>query len=285
MTTPLADAIPLLAVTFGFGIVVFSLLWLIHGRIRDASIVDYWWAGGFAAIAWTEYSLGPGGGSTQLFVTLAVTLWAVRLTVHMAARHRARGFVEDRRYARFREAGGPDWPRRNLFSIFWLQAAVQWALALPIHAVMLAPALADPAEVAVLLGTALFFAGLGIEWIADLQLARFKAGEGRDGRIFTGGLWAWSRHPNYFGEAMLWWGLGLVAVGATGAWWVLAAPAALTFLLVKVSGVQPLEAELAGRPGWADYAARTSAFLPRPPRGWSRRAVDRKMAPDQGTGA
>jgi len=258
-----------LIATLLLGLVIFSVLWLIHGPRRDAGIVDWWWAGGFAATAWLEWVASGRAGGLQLFVTVAVTIWAVRLTVHLVVRHRRRGGIEDPRYAAMRARGGPNWPRTNLVTVFWLQAVVQWALAAPIHAALLHPEPGPLSPAALWLasaGCALFVIGFVIEWVADAQLSADKADPARRSRLVTTGLWAWSRHPNYFGEAVLWWGLGLVGAAASGLWWVLVATAALTVLLLKVSGIPPLEAVLATRPGWPDYAARTSAFLPRPPR-------------------
>ncbi|MEJ1158593.1 DUF1295 domain-containing protein [Prosthecomicrobium sp. N25] len=258
-----------LAATLALTLVVFSLLWLIHGRLKDASIVDYWWGAGFAAMAWLELALAGRAGPVQILVTVSVTLWATRLTLHMVQRHIEKGAVEDVRYARMREAGGPDWPRRNLVTIFWLQAVLQWIIAAPVHvALLVAPGdlPTGPGGAVFALGIALFAAGFAIEWAADAQLTAFRRLPGTRGRLCTTGLWAWSRHPNYFGETLVWWGLGLAAAAAAGGlWWVLAAPALLTLLLLKVSGIPPLEAELQKRPGWAAYRASTSAFVPLPP--------------------
>lgn len=269
MTRDPTEAVLPLALTLTLGIVIFSLLWLIHVRRRDASLVDYWWAAGFAATAWIEVAFAPRLGAVQIFVTAAVTVWAVRLTSHMVTRHIAKGGIEDKRYAALRAAGGPGWERRNLFTIFWLQAVVQWLLAAPIHVTLLGAPVAPPTgigPVAIVLGVCLFLTGFVIEAVADAQLARHGRRYGSGRSVFTGGLWAWSRHPNYFGEAVLWWGLGLVAAGETGQWWVLVAPAALTLILLKGTGIPPLEALMRDRLGWAAYAASTSAFVPLPPR-------------------
>jgi steroid 5-alpha reductase family enzyme len=257
-----------LTVTLAATLVVFSFLWLIHDRRKDASIVDYWWAAGFAAIAWIHLALTARLGPIQFFVTAAVTVWAVRLTYHLVARHRAKGGVEDIRYTRMREAGGPDWPRRNLFTVFWLQAVLQWLLATPVHVALLAAPVTAPtgsAAALAILGGFVFLAGFTIEWIADAQMTAFRRLPGTRGRLCTTGLRAWSRHPHYFGETLVWFGLGLVAAAASGLWWTLAAPALLTLLLLKVSGIPPLEAELERRPGWAAYRATTNAFIPLPP--------------------
>ncbi len=256
-----------LSMTFALGLLVFGALWLIQVRHRDAGIVDYWWGTGFAAIAWIEAGFAPVIGPMQVFVTAAVTLWAARLTVHLVRRNHLSG-VEDARYAAMRARGGPDWGRRNLFSVFWLQAIVQWLLAAPIHAAMLLGATtpgSGPGLVAFAAGAVLFVAGFLIEAVSDAQLAAFKRRPGSRGRLLTTGLRAWCRHPSYFGEILVWVGIGLVAASA-GHWWVLIAPAALALLLLRVSGIPLLEAHLESRPGWAAYRAATGAILPRPPR-------------------
>jgi steroid 5-alpha reductase family enzyme len=102
--------------------------------------------------------------------------------------------------------------------------------------------------------------------VGDAQLAAFKRDPGNRGRVMDRGLWAWTRHPNYFGDATLWWGLGLFALATPGAWWTLAGPALMTTLLVRVSGVALLERTLNARPGYREYVARTSPFFPLPPR-------------------
>lgn len=267
MPIQLGNTVAALSTTLTLTVVVFSLLWLIHVRIRDAGIVDYWWGLGFAAIAWTAVAFTDGLSPLQLFVTAAVTFWAVRLTAHMAWRHQAKGRVEDRRYAEMRARGGPNWWRTNLVTVFWLQALLQWVLAAPILALILRPAtpLSSAETALAVIGLVLFAIGFAVEVVADAQLARFSADPANKGRLYTGGLFAWSRHPNYFGEALLWWGLSIAASAGSGAWWTLAAPAALTLLLLRVSGLPLLEPHLARRPGWAAYAARTPAFLPRPP--------------------
>jgi steroid 5-alpha reductase family enzyme len=156
----------------------------------------------------------------------------------------------------------------SLFTVFLLQAALMWIVALPLQA---GAALGRELPLGPLeaVGTAVFAVGLAFEAVADAQLARFLADPGGRGRVMDRGLWAWSRHPNYFGDFTVWWGLGLVSLGA-GAWWPLVGPAVMSVLLWRVSGVTLLEATIGSRrPGYADYVARTSAFFPWPPRGGS----------------
>jgi steroid 5-alpha reductase family enzyme len=248
-------------------LVVFTVMWLIHVARRDAGVVDLWWGGGFFAMAAFASLFAPPLGSVQRLLLALVGLWAARLTGHILVRHLRAGGREDPRYATMRAGGGPTWPRRNLLTVFWVQAAVQWLLALPVLVAILRPAGDGAIGPLAIAGIGLYAIGFVVEALADHALMRFRSDPANRGRLLTTGLFAWSRHPNYFGEAVLWWGLGLVAVSATGTALVLLGPAALTLLLLKVSGIPPLEAELAKRPGWAAYAARTSAFVPWPPRG------------------
>jgi len=266
-------ALAALAVTMG----AFAALWRLSLRRADCGVVDLYWGYGFAVIAWIEATaLGRWSGAAALMLA-CVTLWAVRLGTHLVLRHRSAD-AEDPRYAAMRQADPQGWPRRSFWVVFMLQAVVMWLVATPLHAVFLIAPDGDGGSPLVLVGGALFLAGFTLEAIADLQLRRFKANPANRGRLFTGGLFAWSRHPNYFGEMVLWWGLGLVAFAATGAGWAFAGPALLTWLLIRVSGIPPLETLLAERPGFADYAARTSSFVPMPPR---RFVPDRRAATDR----
>lgn len=254
-------ALVALAVTLG----VFAALWRWSLRKNDSSVVDLYWGFGFAVIGWIEMALrGRWTVLHGLFLAL-LTLWALRLGLHLARRHLA-ATAEDPRYAAMRDAHGPGWDRRSFWMVFMLQAAVMWLVATPVHAALAAPDSDRHVIAAVMAGLILFATGFGLEVVADARIARFKADPANEGKLLTTGLFAWSRHPNYFGESLLWWGFGLMAFGLSGAWWAFLGPAVLTWLLVKVSGVPPLEAHLASRPGFSAYASRTSAFVPLPPR-------------------
>jgi steroid 5-alpha reductase family enzyme len=240
----------------------FVALWLLSLPLRNASIVDPFWGSAFVLVAWlTALRGGPGGPRAVLALAL-VTLWGLRLTVHLLVRNAGHG--EDRRYAAMRAGHGERFWWVSLATVFLLQAALAWVISLPVQLAVATPSsrlgLLDVAAVAV------FAVGLFFEVVGDVQLARFKADASSRGRALTTGLWRYTRHPNYFGDACAWWGLGLLGVAA-GAWWTMAGPALLTFLLLRVSGVALLERDLAERrPAWRDYAARTSAFFPWPPR-------------------
>lgn len=238
------------------------VLWAASVRMRDASIVDVFWGPGFAAIGWTSVAAAGASPRGALMASLA-TAWGLRLAVHLARR---RGQGEDRRYRAMRAAHGERFALVSLFTVFLLQAALMWIVSLPLQA---AAAIRPEALLGLLdaAGAAVFGMGLAFEAVADAQLARFLADPRNRGGVMQGGLWRYSRHPNYFGDFLVWCGLGIGSL-ATGAWWALAGPALMTVLLMRVSGVTLLEKTIGDRrPAYAAYAARTSPFFPLPPRG------------------
>jgi steroid 5-alpha reductase family enzyme len=240
-------------------------LWLLSLALRDASIVDIWWGPGIAlasAAAW----LGGGAETTArsaLLVAL-VSLWALRLGGYLLWRNAGHG--EDPRYQAMRRYWGSRFPWISLATVFALQGILQWIVSLPLQLAVGAPGTA-PLGVLDALGVAVFACGLGFEAIGDVQLARFKADPANAGRVMDRGLWRYTRHPNYFGDALAHWGLFVIALRTPYAWMALIGPALMTFLLLRVSGVALLERSIAKRrPAYAEYQRRTSAFLPRPPR-------------------
>ena len=238
-------------------------LWLVSLPLKNASIVDIAWGPGFAIIAWANYAIASNPTTRAQVVCVLTTAWAARLAFHIGKRNVGHG--EDYRYRSMREKYGRNFPLVSLFIVFLLQAALMWTISLPVQAV-LAPAAVMPLGWIDAAGVALWAIGYVFEAIADAQLAAFKRDPANTGRVMDTGLWRYSRHPNYFGEFLLWWGFGVIAL-ATGAWWALIGPATITFLLLKVSGVTLLESTITERrPGYREYIERTSAFLPWPPR-------------------
>jgi len=250
-------------------LVLMTALWAVSVFLRDASIVDPWWSIGFLLVA--AYTVARTGLTPGKVLLLAmVAAWAIRLWLYLLAR--SLGKAEDPRYAGFRKKYGADrywWI--SFFQVFVLQGFLIVLISAPLQ---LAGAAREPDPVSLtdLLGLVLFAAGLAIEVVADAQLnafrrARTRGGPGAPGPILDTGLWRYSRHPNYFGEALLWWGFFLSALDEPMGWATVLAPALMTFLLVRVSGVAMLDAHMAAtRPEYADYIRRTSAFLPWPPR-------------------
>ena len=242
--------------------VLMVALWAASLRLRDVSIVDDFWGPAFAAVAWTAVAVA-GPTPRGLLAAGLATVWGLRLGIHLGLRKRGHG--EDRRYAALRAAAGPRFAAESLFTVFLLQAGLVWIVSLPLQ-VAAARGPGAPLGSLDLAGALLALAGVAFEATADAQLARFLARPESRGQVMQEGLWGWSRHPNYFGDFVVWWGLGLVGVAA-GAAWTLVGPALMSVLLLRVSGVTLLERTIGERrPGYAAYARRTNAFVPWPPR-------------------
>jgi steroid 5-alpha reductase family enzyme len=253
--------VSLAATALGFSLAAMFLLWLFSLRLRDASIVDIWWGPGFAAAALLTYALAEHGNP---LVTALTALWGLRLGGYLYWRNAGHG--EDPRYVAMRRHYGERFSRVSLFTVFGLQALLQWFVALP---VFVAQATTDSAAFTALsaVGTGLFALGLAFESVGDWQLARFRSDTSNAGQVMDRGLWRYTRHPNYFGDFCVWWGIFLVCLDTPGASYTLASPLLMSFLLLRVSGVPLLEKSMAKRrPGYVDYQRRTSAFFPRPPR-------------------
>lgn len=237
-----------------------TLLWGVSLIRRDASIADPFWAPGFALVAAT-YLLRAGPSLRAWLVLAVVTLWAIRLGTHLLRRNLAHG--EDPRYAAWRARHGARFWWVSLFTVFWLQACILWVVSAPLLGAVVAGG--TPGALG-WVGLLVGLGGLTVEAVADAQLRRFRARAGDGTGVLDTGLWRYSRHPNYFGNAVLWWGLWLVAADG-GAWWTAVGPLLMTVLLLRVSGVTLLERGLRERrPAYDDYVRRTSAFVPWPPR-------------------
>jgi steroid 5-alpha reductase family enzyme len=238
-------------------------LWILSLRLRDSSIVDIFWGLGFVLIVWVTRLAHAGAEPRAGLVAALTTLWGVRLAGYLAWRNVGKG--EDRRYTAMRSRHGAAWPLRSLFQVFVLQGVLMWLISLPVQAAERAP---GPGALGWLdaLGAALTLAGVAFEAVGDAQLARFKAGAENRGKVMDRGLWRYTRHPNYFGDFLVWWGLYTVAV-ASGNAWTAGSPALMSFFLLRVSGVTLLERSMRKRPGYDAYVRRTSAFFPWRPRG------------------
>jgi steroid 5-alpha reductase family enzyme len=240
------------------------VLWLWSVARRDASVVDAWWGPLFLAVAAVAAAVAPGDPARRLLTLGLVAAWSLRLAGHIAWRNRGHG--EDYRYRAMRQAHGARFWWVSLFTVFLFQGVLAIVISLPLVVAVTAPAPGGLGWLD-LAGAALWLTGFLFEAVGDWQLARFKAEAANRGRVMDRGLWSWTRHPNYFGETLLWWGFWLLAAGTPAGLWTVFSPLLMTFLLLRVSGVALLEKGLAAsKPGYAAYVERTSAFLPRPPR-------------------
>jgi len=238
-------------------LVMVSLLWAISVPLRDASIIDIFWGPLFVAIAWVLLATGGEPSLKPYLVTLLATLWGLRLGFHLATRNLGHG--EDRRYQLWRQHGGENWWLKTYYRIYLFQGAIALVVATPIIAAFYQP---ERFSLLNALGVLVWAAGFVFEMLADVQLTRFKADPANRGRILDTGVWALCRHPNYFGDALQWWGLALVAFSAS-TWWALIGPIAMTAVFLNISN-DVLERGMRKRhPAYEAYIGATPKFFPR----------------------
>jgi len=269
----MSDALAMLGFNFAALIAAILILWWVSTLIRDVSFIDAFWAFGMVLLAWGSAWLTGGAGLHGRLLLGLATLWGLRLAAHLFLRWRAHG--EDPRYAkiiaRTMETKRWSWAKVALLTVFLTQAPLLFITCLPAQIGIWASA-ADPAPgvgIAGLAGVVAALVGIGFETIGDAQLDRFRKDPANKGKVLDTGLWRYTRHPNYFGDALTWWGLWLIA--ADLGWGVALAsvigPLFLTFTLTKWSGKALLEKGLhKTRPDYAAYVQRTSGFLPWPPK-------------------
>ncbi len=251
----MGQIILLCAVTVGAYMTAWFLLALVK---KDNSLADTAWGLGFVLLAGLTFVRADEVSARRALVTSLVIVWGVRLAVHVHARNRKKG--EDFRYAAWRARWGRWFVLRSYLQVFLLQGVFLLVVAWPIVLVNSTPQ--PRLGWRDLAGAGIWLLGFAFEAAADTELARFKRDPGNAGRVMTGGLWRYSRHPNYFGEALMWWGIFLLAVGSEAGWTALAAPLLITGLLRFVSGVPMLERTYRGNAEFQAYARRTNSFIP-----------------------
>jgi steroid 5-alpha reductase family enzyme len=257
-------AVPVLACTLLLALAGAFAFWRASLRLRDAGIVDVLWGFGFGALALAAFLLRGRPTPRSALLLGAVLLWSLRLGLHMLWRRRGRG--EDFRYRAMRSAHGERFGARSLYSVFVLQAGVQWLLSLTLQLPLLWPGAIRLGALDAL-GAALFLLGLAWESVADWQLERFRRDPAQQGRVLARGLWRYSRHPNYFGELLIWCGFFLIGASTPFGVAGVLGPVLLAWLLLRVSGVPLLEQGLSSRlPGYVEYVRRTPVLLPGLPR-------------------
>lgn len=257
MNTVLREWLAALPALAGLALVA----WAIATVRRNVGLVDIFWSLFLLVAAGVFAAVGPSP-TARGWVTLAiVAAWSLRLSVYLAARNW--NAPEDRRYRAIRARNEPGFALKSLYLVFGLQAVLAWLVSAPLAAAI---GSAHPLAATDLIGALLATFGIAFEAVADAQLARFKSIPSNAGRVMERGLWRYTRHPNYFGEFCVWWGLYVIAAGV-GGWWTVFSPLLMSVLLLRVSGVTLLERDIGERrPGYGHYIARTNAFLPGPPR-------------------
>ena len=243
--------------------IVMVTTWIVSVFLRNASIVDIVWGLGFVLTAWVARLTGDGNEARQWLLTALTTLWGLRLAIYLLWRNAGHG--EDYRYKSMRKRWGSRFPLMSLVTVFALQGVLMWIVSLPVQ---LGQADATPSlGIVAWIGVAVYALGLFFETVGDAQLATFKADAANAGTVMSAGLWKYTRHPNYFGDACVWWGLGLIAAETGSGAWGLIGAVVMTILLRRVSGVVLLERSLTKRrAGYDEYIRRTSPFIPLPPK-------------------
>ena len=257
--------IDLLLSNLGMLLAAMLLLWLLSIAIDDVSFVDSFWAFGFVLVAGSSYwQNGVPGTPHSLALLLLTGVWGCRLGLFLLLRWRRDG--ADPRYLRMLEKASGS---RHLFSlrnVFLLQGLMLWTVSLPVQLGSFADA-GQPLAALAVAGIVLAILGIFFESVGDHQMAAFRADPANRGQVMDRGLWRYTRHPNYFGDSCVWWGLYLIAVGAGAPLWAALGPALLTWTLLRWSGAALLERRLKrSRPDYEAYIARTSGFIPWPPR-------------------
>ena len=243
--------------------ILMASTWLVSVVAKNASIVDIVWGLGFVLVGWVSFGVGDGDDTRGWVLAILVSVWGLRLAGYLARRNIGHG--EDYRYRAMRKHWGARFPIVSLVTVFLLQGVLMWVVSLPLQLgqIETSPGFGPIGTMGVLV----WAVGLFFEAVGDAQLRRFKSDPANEGRVMSSGLWRYTRHPNYFGDAVVWWGIALVAAEAGVGVFGLIGAALMTFLLVRVSGVALLEKSLRKRkPEYEEYVRATSSFVPRPPR-------------------
>jgi steroid 5-alpha reductase family enzyme len=236
-----------------------TLIFIVALWLKDNSIVDIAYGLAFVLVGWSGYLVYGSNHPRQFLILALITIWGLRLASHIFLRKRGEA-GEDFRYRQWREEWGKTFVWRSFLQIFMLQGTVVFLASLPVLLVIRQPG--GELGWLDLFGVLIWMVGLTFESLGDLQLLRFKQNPANRGHIIQSGLWRYTRHPNYFGEATLWWGIFLIALSSPGGWLAIISPLLIDFLLLKVSGIPMLEVKYQGNAEFEAYKNRTNAFFP-----------------------
>jgi steroid 5-alpha reductase family enzyme len=238
-------------------------LWFVFSLVKKRNdVADVAWGPGFVVVAWASFFIASNFGIRGLLVNTLVSVWGLRLAWHIHSRNK--GKTEDYRYLAWRKEWGKWFYLRSYVQVYLLQGFLLYLIALPILVVNAS----FSASLGFLdaLGVLVWIIGFAFEVVGDAELAQFIKDPVNKGKLMQSGLWAYTRHPNYFGEVTLWWGIWLLSFSSPYAWFVIIGPITITFLILKVSGIPMLEKKMAEHPDFAEYERRVSVFLPLPPK-------------------
>ncbi len=236
-----------------------TILWLISIKIRNVSIVDLFWGFGFVVAGAVYFIFTEGFETRKILLMSMVAIWGLRLSIYLAWRNLGKG--EDFRYQKFRKDFGENrywW--YSFFSVFLLQGVLMWLISAPLLGAQFYPD--DSLGILDFIGIAIWIIGFVFEAGGDIQLTRFKANPANKGKVLNTGFWHYTRHPNYFGDAAVWFGYALICLSA-GSYIPILGSVLMSALIIKVSGVALLEKTLnTSKPGYQEYVRKTSAFIP-----------------------
>lgn len=244
----------------GVALLFMMCVWPFSVVRKDVSIVDIFWGLTFVIIAWNTFAHTGGYLPRKILVAVLTTIWGYRLALHIFKRSLGKG--EDPRYQAFRAKVGDRYWIVSLVTVFGLQALLAWVISLSVQAGQISP---QPSHLVWtdIVGALIWTTGFFFEAVGDWQLSSFKADPANKGKVMDRGLWGCTRHPNYFGESLIWWGIFIIALADLKNAWVVVSPVLITFLLLKVSGVTLLEKTMVEtRPEYQSYIKRVNAFVP-----------------------
>ena len=244
-------------------IFVYALTWFIVALVKNRNdVADIAWGGGVICEGLTAFLVQGTSKARAILVLLLVVVWGARLMLHISIRNR--GKPEDRRYKAWREEWGSSFLARTFLQVFLLQGFLLLVISLPVTLVISrsGPGL-NMLDAA---GFCIWLCGFLFEAVGDYQLLQFKKNPANKGKIMKYGLWRYTRHPNYFGEVTLWWGIFLICLAVPGSMWTIIGPLTITWLILKVSGTPLLEKRYVDNPEYAEYIKGTSSFFPLPPK-------------------
>jgi steroid 5-alpha reductase family enzyme len=246
-----------------FSIIVYMTIWFFIALAKKRNdVADVAWGPGFIVVAVISLIIAGNFSHRALIVSSLILIWGIRLAFHIGKRHI--GKPEDARYAKWRKEWGKTFFLRTFLQVFMLQGFLLFLVAVPIMFIIAAPP--SPIGIPDILGICIWILGFTFEAVSDWQLAQFLKFPSKAVRVMTTGLWKYSRHPNYFGEVTLWWGIYIIALSVSNGWLSIIGPVTITFLILRVSGIPMLEEGFRDNPDFQKYMQRTSAFIPLPPR-------------------
>lgn len=243
-----------------FILFVFVNIWFVISLITKRNdVADIAWGLGFILLTWCSFFIAAKYGTRGILTGLLISIWGIRLAWHIHTRNK--GKDEDYRYLAWRKQWGKWFLLRSYFQVFILQGFFLYLIISPVLRINKSED--TPLIWLDILGLTIWLIGFYFEAVGDAQLVRFKKNAANKGKLLQDGLWAYTRHPNYFGEVVQWWGIGIIAVSVKDGWMGMIGPLTITFLILKVSGIPMLEKNMESHPDFKNYKEKTNAFFPR----------------------